>query len=142
MAVDADAQLARLLADDPVARAEWARDQKLRNDPRITRIGKFLRSSSLDELPQLWNILIGDMSVVGPRPIIAAEVPRYGRFFQDYCAVRPGLTGLWQVGGRNDVTYAERVQFDVRYIRTHTFIGDLVICIRTIPTMIGARGCY
>lgn len=142
MVVDADAQLARLLASDADARAEWQRDQKLRADPRITPIGTFLRSSSLDELPQLWNILIGDMSVVGPRPIVEAEAVRYGQYFRHYCTLRPGLTGLWQVSGRSDVSYDERVKLDVRYVRSRTFFGDLAICLQTVPMMVSAKGSY
>jgi len=142
MVTDADVQLARLLAENPAARAEWMRDQKLRNDPRITSVGGFLRSSSLDELPQLWNILKGDMSVVGPRPIVEAEAVRYGDHFAHYCALRPGLTGLWQVSGRNDVSYEERVRLDVRYVEDRSFLGDLGICLQTIPMMMSAKGCY
>ncbi|WBH18086.1 sugar transferase [Sphingomonas radiodurans] len=112
MAVDADARLTRLLAADPAARAEWQRDHKLRRDPRVTSIGRFLRKSSLDELPQLFNILRGEMSLVGPRPIVAAEVRRYGRRFADYCSVRPGITGIWQISGRNDTGYRRRVAMD------------------------------
>lgn len=142
MVIDAEARLQELLAADAEARAEWARDQKLRDDPRITPIGRFLRSSSLDELPQLWNILIGDMSVVGPRPIVEAETVRYGQFFSAYCAVRPGLTGPWQIGGRNDICYDERVQLDVGYVHNRSFAGDLAICFKTVPAMMYARGCY
>lgn len=142
MLVDAEARLQDLLASDPAARAEWDRDQKLRSDPRITKIGLFLRKSSLDELPQLWNVLVGDMSVVGPRPIVEGEVFRYREFISDYYAVRPGLTGPWQIGGRNDVTYDERVSLDSRYARSHSFSGDLVICFKTVPAMMQSRGCY
>jgi len=109
MVMDADARLAELLASDPVARQEWAMDHKLRNDPRITPFGRFLRKSSIDELPQLINVLLGDMSLVGPRPIVTAEIVRYGRYFDHYCRVRPGLTGLWQISGRNDISYRRRV---------------------------------
>ncbi|WP_231728160.1 sugar transferase [Sphingopyxis sp. H050] len=142
MAVDAEARLAALLASDENAAREWAADQKLRNDPRITAIGGFLRKTSLDELPQLFNILMGQMSVVGPRPIVAAEMPRYGRSFEHYCAVRPGLTGLWQISGRNDTSYDERVALDVRYVRTRNLHSNIQICARTIPAILGARGCY
>lgn len=112
MALDADARLARLLSSDPAARAEWLRDHKLRDDPRVTRIGRFIRKTSIDELPQLFNILRGEMSLVGPRPIVAAEVRRYGRRFVDYCSVRPGITGIWQISGRNDTGYRRRVAMD------------------------------
>jgi exopolysaccharide production protein ExoY len=112
MAADADARLARVLAHDPVARAEWSRDHKLRDDPRVTPVGRFIRKTSLDELPQLINVLRGDMSLVGPRPIVAAEVSRYGRHFRTYCSVRPGVTGIWQISGRNEVGYRRRVAMD------------------------------
>jgi len=142
MVVDAAEQLDRLLATDPVARREWERDQKLRNDVRVTSLGRFLRKSSLDELPQLFNILIGQMSVVGPRPIVINEICRYGTYLDEYCSVRPGLTGLWQVGGRNDVDYSARVAFDVEYARTWCFLQDLLICWRTVPALFLAKGCY
>lgn len=142
MVIDAAEQLERLLEVDPVARIEWERDQKLRNDVRVTSLGRFLRKTSLDELPQLFNILLGHMSVVGPRPIVVNEIERYGIHFTDYCAVRPGLTGLWQVGGRNDVDYAARVAYDVEYARTWCFSRDLAICWKTVPAIVLARGCY
>ena len=124
------------------ARAEWDQDHKLRDDPRVTALGRFLRRSSLDELPQLLNILAGEMSVVGPRPIVEAEIRRYGRYFQDYCAVKPGLTGLWQVSGRNDVTYRRRVAMDVLYCRRKSLVLDLKIITMTVPALLSARGCY
>ncbi|PVE53439.1 exopolysaccharide biosynthesis protein [Arthrobacter sp. TPD3018] len=112
MAPDADARLARLLASDLAARLEWHRDHKLRDDPRVTRVGRFIRKTSLDELPQLFNVLRGEMSLVGPRPIVAAEVRRYGRHFAHYCSMRPGITGIWQISGRNDTSYRRRVAMD------------------------------
>ncbi|MFV0644566.1 MAG: sugar transferase [Sphingomonadaceae bacterium] len=142
MVVDAQEQLDRLLREDEDARHEWARDQKLRNDPRITRIGEFLRKTSLDELPQLFNILVGQMSVVGPRPIVASEIRRYGRRFADYCSVRPGLTGLWQISGRNDVSYDLRVRLDAFYARRQSLSYDVLICMRTIPAVMNLRGSY
>ena len=142
MYVDADRVLARLLEGDAEARAEWDRDFKLRVDPRITSIGRVLRKLSLDELPQLFNVLAGHMSIVGPRPIVPAEIDRYGIFFGDYCSVRPGLTGLWQVSGRNDVSYAERVRLDARYALAKTVSFDLMIMLRTVPAVLGARGSY
>jgi len=142
MVVDAEERLAALLASDPVARTEWARDQKLRRDPRITALGAFLRKSSLDELPQLFNILRGEMSVVGPRPIVKAEVPRYGRWYRDYCSVRPGLTGLWQVSGRNDVDYRRRVALDVAYARRRSLGLYLRIVLATIPAVLLRSGSY
>ena len=142
MVTDADARLAHLLATDPAARAEWEAAQKLRNDPRITRFGDFLRKSSLDELPQLLNILKGDMSVIGPRPIVESEIIKYGEFYAYYCDVRPGLTGLWQVSGRSDTTYQERVALDVRYVTERSFWMDLKIFFLTFPVVlrrVGAR---
>lgn len=142
MAIDSEARLKRLLATDPMAKLEWERDHKLRNDPRITRIGRFLRKSSLDELPQLFNVLKGEMSLVGPRPIVAEEVPRYHREFTLYTATRPGLTGLWQISGRNDLTYEERVALDSQYIEKWSLWLDVKVILMTIPALIKARGVY
>ena len=142
MAVDAERRLAELLASDPVARAEWARDHKLRHDPRITPIGAFLRKSSLDELPQLFNVLRGQMSLVGPRPIVDAEAMRYGRYFAHYCSVRPGITGLWQVSGRNNTSYRRRVAIDVAYSRSRSAVLDMKILAMTVPSVVLARGSY
>jgi lipopolysaccharide/colanic/teichoic acid biosynthesis glycosyltransferase len=142
MVVDADRRLQELLATDPVARRQWAVDHKLRNDPRITKLGLFLRKSSFDELPQLWNVVRGDMSLVGPRPIVLAEVPRYGRFYVDYCRVRPGLTGLWQVSGRNNVSYRRRVALDVVYGRRASLKMDAFILLKTVPCIVFGNGAY
>jgi Undecaprenyl-phosphate galactose phosphotransferase WbaP len=142
MVTDSAAVLERLLANDPVARAEWDADQKLRCDPRVTAVGRFLRKTSLDELPQLLNILKGEMSIVGPRPIVPAEIVRYGAHFNDYCAVKPGVTGLWQVSGRNDTTYAERVALDVAYVRNWSIWLDLSIILRTVPAVLFSKGAY
>ena len=142
MVVDAQDVLNTLLETCPAARAEWDRDQKLRTDPRITPIGAILRKSSLDELPQLFNILAGHMSVVGPRPIVEAEIYRYGARFDAYCSVRPGLTGLWQVSGRNEVSYEARVRLDALYARRKSTRYDLAICLRTVPAVLGSRGVY
>jgi Undecaprenyl-phosphate galactose phosphotransferase WbaP len=142
MAVDAPARLAELLASDPEARAEWEQDHKLRNDPRVTPLGGFLRKSSLDELPQLFNVLRGEMSLVGPRPIVEAEVPKYGRRFRAYCAVKPGITGLWQVSGRNDTTYRTRVALDCLYARRRTLWLDAYIIACTVPAVLTRRGSY
>lgn len=142
MRIDSEAVLTDLLATDPVARAEWDRDQKLRNDPRIITFGGLLRRTSLDELPQLFNVLMGDMSIVGPRPIVAAEAVRYRRYISDYCAVRPGITGLWQVSGRNHTTYRRRVACDVAYVRAKSASNDLRIMALTVPTVLLARGAY
>jgi len=131
-----------LLAASAEARSEWARDQKLRNDPRITAIGAVLRKTSLDELPQLFNILAGHMSIVGPRPIVEAEVVRYGARFGAYCSVRPGLTGLWQVSGRNEVSYEARVRLDAFYALRKSTLYDVAICMRTVPAVLASRGCY
>jgi lipopolysaccharide/colanic/teichoic acid biosynthesis glycosyltransferase len=142
MVVDADARLLHLLENNPEALAEWQRDQKLRNDPRITPLGAFLRRSSLDELPQLINVLFGHMSLVGPRPIVDAEVIRYGRYFHFYCAVRPGITGLWQVSGRNNTSYRRRVAIDTVYSRSKSLGGDLAIIGRTFPAVLMSKGSF
>lgn len=140
MVVDAERQLEELLASDAAAAAEWAETQKLTSDPRVTAIGSLLRRTSLDELPQLLNILHGDMSLVGPRPIIDAEVERYGDDIAAYCAVRPGVTGLWQVSGRSETSYARRVQLDVSYVKNWSLLRDLSILLRTIPAVLTRRG--
>lgn len=142
MAVDADARLLRLLKEDPQAKADWERDFKLRHDPRVTSIGRFLRKSSLDELPQLFNVLRGEMNFVGPRPIVQAEVCRYGRWFREYCQVNPGITGLWQISGRTEVDYDKRVALDVLYVRTRSFIVDFKIVLLTIPAVLMTRGAH
>lgn len=142
MVVDAQAQLDRLLAQSEEARQEWDRDQKLRRDPRITPIGEFLRKTSLDELPQLFNILVGQMSIVGPRPIVEGEIIRYGSRFGHYCSVRPGLTGLWQISGRNDVSYAMRVRLDSLYAQRRSLGLNVAICFKTVPAILTSRGCY
>ena len=142
MVQDADTVLAELLARDAAARAEWERDFKLQNDPRITGVGRFLRRSSLDELPQLFNVLAGSMSLVGPRPIVHAEVSRYGAAIADYYRCKPGLTGLWQVSGRNDVSYAERVALDSLYVRSWSFWADIWLMFRTVGVVINRSGAY
>ena len=142
MVVDADERLARLLETDPLARREWECDHKLRTDPRTTPIGDFLRRSSVDELAQLFNVLRGEMSIVGPRPIVAAEVCRFGSRFVWYCKVRPGITGLWQVSGRNDLTYRRRVAMDTVYAKNKCLTWDLQILLMTLPAVIFARGSY
>jgi len=142
MVVDSAARLEQALAADPALRAQWDIDQKLKNDPRITWIGRFLRKSSLDELPQLLNVLRGDMSLVGPRPIVPAEIRHYGRYFRDYCEVRPGITGLWQINGRSDTSYRRRVAFDVTYVRNRSLAGNIAILFKTIPAIILAKGSY
>lgn len=140
MVTNAQARLDAYLEDDPEARREWELSQKLHRDPRITPIGLFLRKSSLDELPQLINILRGDMSLVGPRPIVQAEVPRYGDKIGVYCSTRPGLTGLWQVSGRSDTSYDFRVNLDVSYVNDWNLGKDFLIIAKTIPVVFAARG--
>ncbi|MEL7548157.1 MAG: sugar transferase [Pseudomonadota bacterium] len=140
MRTDAAEMLAHILATDPVRAAEWRETQKLTNDPRITGIGHFLRKSSLDELPQLLNIISGEMSIVGPRPIVDSEVERYQDDIAYYDSVLPGVTGLWQVNGRSSTTYAERVAFDREYAETRTLLGDVVILFQTIPAVFLGRG--
>lgn len=135
-------QLDQILAIDPVARDEWEESRKLYRDPRVSRLGEFLRKSSLDELPQFWNILIGDMSVVGPRPITREEAHYYADSFAIYTSVRPGLTGAWQIGGRSETTYKERVDLDVDYVRGWSFLTDLRIVLKTIDVVIFGKGAY
>lgn len=142
MVQNADEVLERYLLKHPELSAEWARDHKLRKDPRVTRVGRFLRKTSLDELPQLWNIFRGEMSVVGPRPIVQAEVGHYGEQFALYLKVMPGLTGLWQVSGRNDTTYQERVSLDAYYVRNWSVWLDLYIIARTAWAVSFSRGAY
>lgn len=142
MVKDADTRLAEFLERNPARAREWALAHKLRNDPRVTRVGRLLRKTSLDELPQLWNVLRGDMSMVGPRPVIAEESSRYGASFGLYTRVLPGLTGLWQVSGRNDTNYSRRVELDCSYIRNWTLLLDLKILFRTVGVVLHGRGAY
>jgi lipopolysaccharide/colanic/teichoic acid biosynthesis glycosyltransferase len=134
--------LEALLARDPQARSEWERDFKLKNDPRITQIGAFLRATSLDELPQLWNVLKGEMSLVGPRPIIEEELERYGDQVGYYLEAPPGMTGLWQISGRNDTGYEDRVALDSWYARNWSLWYDLVILMKTIKVVLARKGAY
>ncbi len=140
MCVDAEQRLVHLLANNRAARAEWELSHKLKNDPRIFPLGRLLRKSSLDELPQLINVLRGEMSLVGPRPITESEVLRYGRYFKHYCSTRPGITGLWQISGRSDISYRRRVAFDVKYSRTISLSLNMRIIAATIPSVLAARG--
>ncbi|MCL9999360.1 MAG: sugar transferase [Erythrobacter sp.] len=140
MVVGAEARLAEILVRDPEAAREWAESQKLTHDPRVTPLGNFLRRSSLDELPQLFNVLVGEMSIVGPRPIVETEAARYGQHFALYCLVRPGITGLWQISGRSDIHYFERVLLDVRYVSSRTVLRDMRIILLTVPSVLAARG--
>jgi Undecaprenyl-phosphate galactose phosphotransferase WbaP len=142
MVPNADEVLKQVLKRDPALRAEWLRDHKLRNDPRVTALGRFLRRTSLDELPQLINVLKGEMSLVGPRPVVLAELPRYGHRVAAYLAVRPGLTGLWQVSGRSETTYRRRVAMDAYYVRHSSFVVDLYLLLRTAGIVLSGRGAY
>jgi exopolysaccharide production protein ExoY len=123
-------------------RAEWIRDHKLRDDPRITRLGRFLRRTSLDELPQIWNVVRGEMSLVGPRPVVREELLRYGRNVGAYLAAKPGITGLWQVTGRNDTDYRRRVVLDAYYVCNHTLLLDSYILFKTIGVVLKGNGAY
>ncbi|HEY5048983.1 MAG TPA: sugar transferase [Rhizomicrobium sp.] len=140
MVRDADERLRQVLAGDPQAREEWQLYQKLTDDPRVTWFGRFLRASSLDELPQLINVWRGDMSVVGPRPIMLDQVALYGENFGNYCAVKPGITGLWQISGRNQRTFAERVRLDAQYADSWSLAGDARIILLTLPVVFARRG--
>ncbi|WP_293749548.1 undecaprenyl-phosphate galactose phosphotransferase WbaP [Limnohabitans sp. Rim8] len=142
MQVDAEERLRELLANDPAARAEWEREFKLRNDPRITPIGQFLRRTSLDELPQLFNVIRGEMSLVGPRPVIRAELARYGDDVDYFLMVRPGMTGLWQVSGRNDTSYETRVYLDTWYVKNWSLWYDIAIMFKTIRVVLNKDGAY
>ena len=142
MCLDAESVLREHLLAHPEAMREWSADHKLRRDPRVSLIGKFLRKTSIDELPQLFNVLRGEMSIVGPRPITLAEVERYGTLFPAYCSVRPGITGIWQVSGRNDVTYQRRVEMDAVYARKKSLLLDLRLMAATIPALLTRRGSY
>ena len=135
MVANSQEALRKHLEAFPQARAEWEASQKLHDDPRITPLGRFLRVTSLDELPQLLNVIRGDMSLVGPRPIVEDEVVRYAEHIDHYAAVRPGITGLWQVSGRSDVDYDQRVQLDCRYVREWSFFGDMIILIKTVKVV-------
>jgi len=140
MVRNADRVLGDLLARDAQACLEWSRDHKLRQDPRIMRIGPFLRGTSLDELPQLFNVLRGEMNLVGPRPVVVQEVPRYGEHKRHYLSVKPGMTGLWQVSGRNNLTYEQRVALDVLYVETRSLRTDMSILVRTISVLVTRDG--
>jgi exopolysaccharide production protein ExoY len=142
MVSNAEDVLIDLLASDPELRDEWERDQKIRDDPRITRIGRILRATSLDELPQLYNIWRGEMAFVGPRPIVVQELHRYGVWKRHYLSVRPGLTGLWQVSGRNDVSYEERVALDRDYVEQRSWLLDVLIVVRTFGAIARRHGAH
>lgn len=142
MVPDAEAVLERYLVENPKRREEWEKEYKLKGDPRVTRVGAFLRRTSLDELPQFFNVLTGEMSLVGPRPIVEKEIPKYGDAFQDFCLVRPGITGIWQVNGRSDTTYDERVAMDSWYVRNWSLWIDLVYLLKTVKVVLSGRGAY
>ena len=142
MCVNSSEVLEEYLARNPRARAEWNKTHKLKNDPRITRVGLFLRRMSLDELPQTWNVLSGQMSLVGPRPIVAAEVEKYGECFRCYCRVKPGVTGLWQVSGRSKLSYDARVKLDCEYVNQWTLWRDATILLSTLRSVANKDGAY
>lgn len=142
MTPNADQTLAQYLASHPDLRREWEHTHKLKDDPRVTRVGRLLRRSSLDELPQIVSVLCGQMSLVGPRPIVEGEIGKYGDGFSLYTAVRPGLTGLWQVSGRTDTSYRQRVLLDTTYIRNWTFWADVKILLRTVRVVLFGHGAY
>jgi undecaprenyl-phosphate galactose phosphotransferase len=142
MAVDAEEQLRELLASDPALRGEWEKEYKLKDDPRISAVGHFLRRTSLDELPQLFNVMKGQMSLVGPRPVVTSELVRYGDDVDYFLMVRPGMTGLWQVSGRNDVGYDVRVYLDTWYVKNWSMWYDIAILFKTIRVVLGRQGAY
>ena len=142
MVENAERALEDCLAANPDMAREWEENHKIKNDPRLTRLGRFLRKTSLDELPQILNILKGEMTLVGPRPIVEAETPKYGRYLGEYCENRPGLTGLWQTSGRNNTTYSQRVAFDHYYLNHWSIWLDLWILAKTIPVALIGRGAY
>ena len=142
MTPNADAVLAEALAQDPRLAEEWRDTQKLRNDPRVTFIGTFLRKTSLDELPQIFNVLLDDMSLVGPRPITLTETEKYGASLCDYSAALPGITGLWQISGRSQTSYARRVELDVQYVTEWSFFKDVRILLKTVPVVLLRQGAH
>lgn len=143
MYADADARLEEILSRCPEKKAEWDANHKLKEDPRITKLGAFLRKTSLDELPQFWNVVKGDLSVVGPRPVVKKELLKhFGPKASKILSIRPGLTGIWQVSGRSNTCYQERIRLDEAYVDTHSFFGDLKLIFLTIPQMIFSKGAY
>ncbi|MCE1254154.1 MAG: sugar transferase, partial [Anaerolineae bacterium] len=137
-----DEILKKEMSENPVSQQEWDQFQKLKNDPRITRMGKFLRAYSLDELPQLWNVFRGEMSLVGPRPIMVEQQQKYGCHLRDYICVLPGLTGLWQISGRNQTSFSRRVQLDYEYIQEWSLWLDIYIILKTIRVVLSKEGAY
>jgi exopolysaccharide production protein ExoY len=140
MVPNAGALLQRVIENDPAAAQEWREKQKLTRDPRVTRIGRLLRRSSLDELPQFLNVFLGDMSLVGPRPMLREQVEDYGQAYERYCTARPGITGLWQVSGRNETTFRRRSALDEVYLRRWSAGRDLMLILRTFGAVVGQRG--
>lgn len=140
MVTNSDEVLRNLLASDPAAAREWAANRKLADDPRITPLGRFLRKSSLDELPQIFNVLRGEMSLVGPRPVVREELLRYDLAKVHYLRARPGITGLWQVSGRSGTTYGRRIELDKAYVLRWSFLSDLMIVLRTVPALVTRSG--
>jgi exopolysaccharide production protein ExoY len=140
---NADQRLQEILESDPQLREEWQKSFKLKNDPRITPIGKILRKTSFDELPQFWNVLKGDLSIVGPRPVVKEEINQYfGVKAYKILSVRPGITGLWQVSGRSDTSYETRIHLDEKYVDNHSLLLDLKLVLKTIPCMVRSKGAY
>jgi lipopolysaccharide/colanic/teichoic acid biosynthesis glycosyltransferase len=142
MVPDAEALLQRMLTKDAEMREEYRKYHKLRRDPRVTRVGRFLRKTSLDELPQLWNVLLGEMSLVGPRPYLPQESADIGASQSEILRVTPGITGPWQVAGRNDASFTERVRTDVYYVRDWSLWLDLVLLARTVQCLLVNRDAY
>lgn len=142
MVLNADKILEQYLEKSPELKAEWQATHKLKQDPRVTRVGSILRKLSLDEMPQFWNILVGDMGLVGPRPIVEEEIEKYGKCFELYKQARPGLTGLWQVSGRSDTSYERRVELDEYYLLNRSFKLDMHILLKTVIVVLGRKGAY
>jgi lipopolysaccharide/colanic/teichoic acid biosynthesis glycosyltransferase len=142
MVENADQVLQQYLDSNSGLLAEWNENHKLKEDPRVTPIGRFLRRTSLDELPQIWNVIRGEMSLVGPRPIVREEIDKYSAYFYLYCKVKPGITGLWQVSGRSDTTYGQRVAMDVHYVRNWSLWMDIYLLWKTLSVVLRKQGAY
>ena len=142
MVIDADKQLEKILAENPEMRAEWEKDRKFSDDPRVTKIGKILRKTSIDEIPQFFNVLMGEMSFIGPRPVTTPELEKYGDKSDFILSVQPGLSGMWQISGRSDTGYEERITLDSYYIRNWSMWLDLWIIIKTIYVVVKGKGAY
>jgi len=142
MVVDAEKKLEKLLQQRPELRQQWLAERKLQSDPRVNKIGGFLRRTSLDELPQLFNVIRGEMSLVGPRPVVRSELRRFGSDVGYYLLVRPGMTGLWQISGRSDTDYDKRVYLDAWYVKNWSFWYDLIILLKTIKVVLKREGAY